>query len=152
MKKPSFAKSRKVYQSEQILRYSPKSACRSTVRSYYEKWRQQHGTPFRCDIPDCKFYTEQPIWLGKSLPLILDHINGNSRDNSPENLRYICPNCDALLPTRGGANRGRVSEALDGKYILMSRDGKREYHLITDSSNYQLIGQAPTILIMSNNH
>lgn len=38
--------------------------------------------------------------------LIVDHIDGNSEHNSPDNLRVICPNCDSLLPTYKGLNKG----------------------------------------------
>lgn len=41
-----------------------------------------------------------------SLPLEIDHINGDSENNSEENLRLICPNCHSLTPTYRGANRG----------------------------------------------
>ncbi|MEI7741845.1 MAG: HNH endonuclease signature motif containing protein [bacterium] len=39
------------------------------------------------------------------LPLELDHINGDHRDNRLENLRILCPNCHSLKPTHRGANR-----------------------------------------------
>ena len=44
-------------------------------------------------------------WTGKIIPLQLDHIDGNSRNNVLENCRVICPNCDALLPTYKGNGR-----------------------------------------------
>lgn len=41
------------------------------------------------------------------LPLELDHINGDSRDNRLENLRVLCPNCHSLQPTHRGRNKKR---------------------------------------------
>ena len=39
------------------------------------------------------------MWQGSSLVLHLDHINGDSKDNRIENLRYLCPNCHSQTPT-----------------------------------------------------
>jgi len=49
-------------------------------------------------------------WQGKSIPLELDHVDGNHYDNSLSNLRLLCPNCHALTPTHAGKNKGK------GKY------------------------------------
>ena len=46
------------------------------------------------------------VWQGKPIPLELDHIDGNAGDNSPENLRLLCPNCHAQTPTYRARNRG----------------------------------------------
>lgn len=32
-------------------------------------------------------------WNGKPLSLDIDHVDGNSQNNLPENLRLLCPNC-----------------------------------------------------------
>lgn len=55
--------------------------------------------PHQCEI--CK-NTE---WMGDPIPLTLDHINGRAHDNTYENLRLICPNCDRKLPTYGNKNK-----------------------------------------------
>lgn len=45
------------------------------------------------------------------LPLELDHINGDRRDNRLKNLRILCPNCHSLQPTHRGRNiRSRGGE------------------------------------------
>ena len=110
-------------------------------------WRERQGIQPRCDMGDCQFHAQPLRWLGQVLPLILDHVNGNNLDNSPKNLRYLCPNCDSQLSTRGGRNRGRVLEASEGKYVLVSRDGKHHYHLIAEAGRLQITGHAPTVTI-----
>lgn len=43
-------------------------------------------------------------WLEGPIPLELDHIDGNSYNNSIDNLRLLCPNCHALTDTYRGRN------------------------------------------------
>ncbi len=38
------------------------------------------------------------------IPVELDHINGDHRDNRIENLRILCPNCHSLKLTHRGSN------------------------------------------------
>lgn len=47
---------------------------------------------------------ELKLWLGKPIPLELDHINGKHTDNRIENLRMLCPNCHAQTDTYKGKN------------------------------------------------
>ena len=46
-------------------------------------------------------------WHGNKLPLILDHVDGNSENWKLSNLRLICSNCDSTLPTYKGRNKGK---------------------------------------------
>lgn len=55
-------------------------------------------------------------WLGKPVPLVMDHIDGNAENNAETNLRLICRNCDGLLPTFAGRNRGRGRKARRDRY------------------------------------
>lgn len=43
-------------------------------------------------------------WLGKAIPLELDHVDGDKTNNELDNIRLICPNCHALTPTYRGKN------------------------------------------------
>lgn len=45
-------------------------------------------------------------WNGIPIPLVVDHIDGNSENNYKTNLRLICNNCDAQLPTYKSKNKG----------------------------------------------
>lgn len=56
-------------------------------------------------------------WNNKPCPLIMDHIDGNSDNNVEENLRLICPNCDAQLPTFKGANKGSGRKCRTERYL-----------------------------------
>ena len=47
------------------------------------------------------------MWNGKPIVMILDHINGNSKDNRIKNLRMICPNCNSQTSTFAGRNYKR---------------------------------------------
>lgn len=57
----------------------------------------------QCEI--CK----ETEWMGKPIPLVFDHIDGNSDNNTLDNLRLVCANCDRQLPTFGFKNKGTKS-------------------------------------------
>jgi len=43
-------------------------------------------------------------WQGQMLRLHIDHIDGSSWNNTPENLRFLCPNCHSQTATFGSRN------------------------------------------------
>lgn len=66
-------------------------------RYIFEKFQNKCSL---CDWSKTNPYTN-------TIPLEVDHIDGNADNNSEENLRLICPNCHSLTSTYRGANRGK---------------------------------------------
>lgn len=75
------------------------TASQSSLRKLYFRGNY---TPYLCSI--CG---QKPIWNGKALTLVLDHINGVNNDDRLENLRWVCPNCNQQLETTGSRNPNR---------------------------------------------
>lgn len=71
-------------------------------------------------------------WITGKISLILDHINGNNKDNRIENLRIVCPNCDSTLPTFRGRNR-------KDKKSLISKIKKQNLNEIKINNYVELI-------------
>ena len=44
-------------------------------------------------------------WMGKEVPLIVDHIDGNAENCAVNNFRLVCGNCDMQLPTYKSKNK-----------------------------------------------
>ena len=55
-------------------------------------------------MPRCELCGQGEEWNGRRMSLILDHVNGVHDDNRLDNLRIVCPNCNATLPTHFGRN------------------------------------------------
>lgn len=49
-------------------------------------------------------------WNGSALTLQLDHIDGDSDNNFPDNLRLLCPNCHSQTPTWGSKKRIKLKK------------------------------------------
>jgi len=50
-------------------------------------------------------------WMGKQIPLELEHIDGDNTNNKRENLEALCPNCHALTDTWRGRNKKRSNSS-----------------------------------------
>ena len=46
-------------------------------------------------------------WLGKPIPLELEHMDGNCYNHKIENLKMLCPNCHAQTDTYRGKNKSK---------------------------------------------
>jgi hypothetical protein len=45
--------------------------------------------------------------MGKPIPLIVDHIDGNPLNHKVDNFRLVCGNCDMQLDTYKAKNYGK---------------------------------------------
>ncbi len=65
-----------------------------------------------CSI--CKWNKRHP--KTKRVPLEIDHIDGNSENNTEKNLRLLCPNCHALTINFKNLNKGKGRSWRKEKY------------------------------------
>ena len=54
---------------------------------------------------ECGWSKENPFT--KTIPIELEHIDGNSDNNTLENVKLLCPSCHSLTATYKGANMGK---------------------------------------------
>lgn len=64
----------------------------------------------------CQICSIEPIWNDKPLKFIRDHIDGNSSNNHPDNIRLICHNCDSQLDTYKAKNKGNGRHSRRQRY------------------------------------
>ena len=103
-------KCQQTYQSKKLLKEwldghwdgTKKGMCLSSIIRNYLLEEVDH----KCS--KCGWCQINPT-TGKS-PLEIDHIDGNSENNRPENLRVLCPNCHSLTPTYKALNKGKGSK------------------------------------------
>ncbi len=88
-----FKRKSPVIRTEENIFIKDSTASQKVLREWYKKGEY---TEYKCSI--CG---QEPIWQGKDLTLILDHINGSNHDDRLENLRWVCPNCNQQLETTG---------------------------------------------------
>jgi len=98
----------------------------SDISKKYLIWKNGH----KCSI--CK----KTIWNKKPIPLIFDHIDGDSSNWKKENCRLICPNCDHQQPTFAGRNRHKAIETLRSKRRKDRYRKLKENHILGARINY----------------
>lgn len=87
---PRILQSSKYTSDNEILGYHPEID-RKVVKRYVLR---HNIIPYKCAM--CG---NTGLWMGEKMTLELDHKNGDPYDHSPENLRFLCPNCHAITPT-----------------------------------------------------
>ena len=92
-------KAEAVERNEENIFIQNSTAAQVTLRRWYLKGNYSE---YKCSI--CG---QEPFWNGKEMSLILDHINGTNNDDTLENLRWVCPNCNSQLETTGSRNPNR---------------------------------------------
>ena len=82
------------------------------INTFALKKRLLKENIFKHECFTCKKTTwECSLIEGKiKIPLELDHINGDNKDNRLENLRLLCPNCHALTHTYRGKNKASMTQ------------------------------------------
>lgn len=80
----------------------------NTAKVYEFLLRRQNGVCQICHI--------LPEWNGLPLKFIRDHIDGNSSNNHPDNIRLICHNCDSQLDTYKARNYGNGRHSRRQRY------------------------------------
>jgi hypothetical protein len=73
--------------------------------------------------PVCEMCGQGELWCGRRMSLVLDHVNGVADDHRLENLRMLCPNCNATLDTHCGRNTPseRVCPSCEHAFVPASR-------------------------------
>jgi hypothetical protein len=94
-----------------IKNYSEKLSKLSWIDLPFNKKRkqilkEQHYSCLICGIKE---------WMGESIMIEIDHLNGIKADNRRENLRGLCPNCHSQTPTF--RTRKRIPDELN-RYII----------------------------------
>lgn len=94
-------------------------------RGHLKRRLYEEGLKDRC----CEICCQGEEWRGRPMALILDHINGVGDDNRIENLRIVCPNCAATLPTHCGKGTRKPPRRVPcegcGQDFVLRRPGQR---------------------------
>lgn len=57
-------------------------------------------------------------WKGQPIPIELEHIDGDNKNNNRENLKLLCCNCHALTPTWRGRNVNTGKKKVSDEELL----------------------------------
>jgi hypothetical protein len=89
--------------AEEILVEDTSTHARRVPSARLRRAMRELGIEERCAL--CGLET---VWLGETLPLEVDHIDGDWRNNRVENVRFLCPNCHSTTDSYRGRGKGRA--------------------------------------------
>ncbi|WP_206502564.1 HNH endonuclease signature motif containing protein [Streptomyces chrestomyceticus] len=87
---------------DRVLVEMPASGARRVQSSRLKAAMLSHAIAEKCTLCGTG-----PDWHGNTIPLEVDHIDGNWRNNRLENLRLLCPNCHSVTDSYRGRNKKR---------------------------------------------
>ncbi|MFB7493928.1 HNH endonuclease signature motif containing protein [Streptomyces sp. NPDC056161] len=90
---------------EGLLVKQSAATARRMQSSRLKQAMREHGLDERCAL--CGM---APVWLGEPLPLEVDHIDGDWRNNEIQNLRLLCPNCHSTTDNYRGRGSRSVTD------------------------------------------
>lgn len=104
----------KIYNSIELIESGEiKNRDEVVIRRHIKRYLiHKHG--HKCQI------CENTEWMGKPIPLICDHIDGDSTNSDISNFRNICANCDAQTDTFKSKNRGKGRKYDRERYVKRS--------------------------------
>jgi hypothetical protein len=118
----------KKYCSYECCRYDKKNNRRnkivrdgSLVNYAKDKWYLIETRGNKCEI------CNNTQWMGQEIPLDVDHIDGNSDNDSLSNVRLICPNCHRQTNNYGSKNKGSGRFSKRKQYRKRRYDNKLSY-------------------------
>lgn len=101
-------KGKNAFEDSRIRKYSTTVSNNSKIKLLNKPWEdvgkyskrtrvilEQDSKCLHCGISE---------WQGKPITLEVDHIDGNNKNDSRENLRALCPNCHSQTDTWRGKN------------------------------------------------
>lgn len=85
----------------------------SSIRRWVKRYLIEHNG-HQCQI--CL----NTLWMGKPIPLICDHIDGDYKNRLLSNFRVVCGNCDMQLDTYKNKNYGKGNK-YDREYRMKNK-------------------------------
>ncbi|KPC64874.1 HNH endonuclease signature motif containing protein [Streptomyces chattanoogensis] len=103
-------KSRRPPTPEGLLVKQPTAHARRIQSNRLKQAMLDQGKEERCAL--CR---TEAVWLGEPLPLEVDHVDGDWRNNRIENLRLLCPNCHSTTDSYRGRNKALRARQAEGQ-------------------------------------